>query len=68
MVSLCKSHVVLVHMAYVILVCFSYTQDLPPDDSSLYLGTEMVEISRIEVIVFYLDYKGRMERLINLNS
>ena len=34
--------------------------DLPPNDSSLNLGTEMVEISRLEVRVLPLNYEERM--------
>ena len=45
----------LMHVVCVILVHFSYTQDLPPDNSSLYLSTEMVEISMVEARVFSLD-------------
>ena len=49
----------LMHVAYVIPMHFLYnTQDLPPDDSSLCLRTEMVDISRVEARVFTLDWKG----------
>ena len=53
--DLCAFYVVLMHMACVILVYFPYIQDFSPDDSSLYLGTEMVKISRVEISVFSLD-------------
>ena len=36
--------------------------NLPPDDSSLCLSIEMVEISRMETRVFSLDCKERMAR------
>ena len=41
--------------------------NLPPDDSSLCLGIEMVEISRMETRVFSLDCKERMARHGNPN-
>ena len=37
------------------------------DDSSLCLSTKMVEISRVEARVFFLDKKMRKARLGNLN-
>ena len=40
---------------------FSYTQDLPPDDSSLCLGIKMVEISRVEARVLSLDCRKKMQ-------
>ena len=51
------------HVTCVIPVHFSYTQDLSFDDSSLYLGTEMVEISRAEAKVFSLDWKREWQDL-----
>ena len=53
--GLCSSGEVLVHASCAILVHFLYTQDFPPDDSFLYLGIEIVEISRVEARVFSLD-------------
>ena len=38
---------------------------LPPDESSLGLGTKMVEISGLEVRILSLDYMERMTRLEN---
>ena len=43
-------------------LCFSYTQDLMPNDSSLCLDTKIVEILRVEVRVFSLNCKWRMTR------
>ena len=49
LLSTYASYAILVRVTYVIPVCFPYTQDLPLDDSFLYLGIEM------EAIVFSLD-------------
>ena len=53
--GLCSSGEVLVHASCVILVDFLYTQDFPPNDFLLYLGNEMVEISRVEARILSLD-------------
>ena len=66
--GLCTSYAVLVHVTSVILVCFSYTKDLPLDDFSLCLGIEMVVISRVEGRVLSLDCRERMVRLRIPNS
>ena len=58
-------------MQLVCILCSSRAYDLcdssaflvhPPDDSSLCLSTEMVEISRVKARIFSLDWKGRMTR------
>ena len=63
----CTSCVIPMHMACVHLVWFSYTRDLPLDESFLCLGIKMVEISREEVRDLSLDCKARMTRLGNPN-
>ena len=55
--SLCASYAVLVHASYVILVRFLYNQDILPDDSSLCLGIEMVEIL-MALVIFGLKMKN----------
>ena len=68
--ALCTSCAVPVQVAYahslrfcVIPMSFSYTQDLPPNDTSLCLGTEMVEISRKKARFFSLDWKREWQDL-----
>ena len=41
--------------------------DLPPNDSSFTLGTKIVEVSRLEARVFFLDYRKRMIKVKTLN-
>ena len=60
---LCASRIVLVHVTCVIPMHFSYTQDFPLDDSSLCLGTEMVAISRMDIRVFFWDWKREWKDL-----
>ena len=47
--------------ACVIPMHFSYTKDLLPNDSSLCLGTEIVEISRVDARVFSMDQMGEWQ-------
>ena len=65
--GLCTSCVVFIHVAYVIPVRFSYTQDIPPDDSSVCLGINIVEISSMEARVLSFKYKEKTKRHENSN-
>ena len=75
LLPMCASRAILVHVVCAILMYvasahpmqFSYTQDLPPDDSSLCLGIKMVEISRVEARVLSLDCRKKMARHGNSN-
>ena len=49
------------HVACAYPMRFSYTQDLLLDDSSLCLGIEMVEISKVEARVLSLDCRKKMQ-------